>query len=98
MDKCEELIDELERAVLGNALPERASKAIFKAIEILSDPDNWFIAETLSGNIVVLKSLPDECPLRFPTLLRKMWSGGEVQQWLNEQWEVFLQQQRGQER
>ena len=25
-------------------------------------------------------------PPRFPTMLRKMWSGGEVQNWINEHW------------
>lgn len=24
----------------------------------------------------------------FPTTLRKMWSGGEVQQWINENWKM----------
>lgn len=26
-------------------------------------------------------------PPRFPTMLRKMWSGAEVQKWINENWE-----------
>lgn len=30
--------------------------------------------------------------LRFPVMLRKMWSGGEVQAWLEEQSERFLQE------
>lgn len=25
-------------------------------------------------------------PPQFPTMLRKMWSGGEVQRWINENW------------
>jgi hypothetical protein len=25
-------------------------------------------------------------PPQFPTSLRKMWSGGEVQEWINEHW------------
>lgn len=25
-------------------------------------------------------------PPQFPTMLRKMWSGGEVQKWINENW------------
>jgi hypothetical protein len=25
-------------------------------------------------------------PPRFPTMLRKMWSGGEVQAWIDEHW------------
>lgn len=29
---------------------------------------------------------PTVQPPRFPTMLRKMWSGGEVQQWLDENW------------
>jgi len=27
-----------------------------------------------------------EPPPRFPTMLRKMWSGSEVQEWINENW------------
>lgn len=30
--------------------------------------------------------------LKFPTMLRKMWSGGEVQEWLKEQAEQLRQQ------
>lgn len=30
---------------------------------------------------------PQGEPPKFPTMLRKMWSGGEVQQWINENWE-----------
>lgn len=29
---------------------------------------------------------PETKPPRFPTMLRKMWSGGEVQDWINEHW------------
>lgn len=25
-------------------------------------------------------------PPRFPTMLRRMWSGGEVQRWLDDHW------------
>lgn len=27
-------------------------------------------------------------PPRFPTMLRKMWSGTEVQEWVNENWQA----------
>jgi hypothetical protein len=30
---------------------------------------------------------PQRKPLQFPTMLRKMWSGAEVQKWINENWE-----------
>ena len=29
---------------------------------------------------------PQRKPPQFPTMLRKMWSGSEVQQWINENW------------
>lgn len=29
---------------------------------------------------------PAQQPPKFPTMLRKMWSGSEVQQWINENW------------
>lgn len=32
--------------------------------------------------------------LRFPTMLRKMWSGGEVQQWLDEQGPLYAHPER----
>ncbi|WP_455233474.1 hypothetical protein [Geopseudomonas aromaticivorans] len=31
----------------------------------------------------------EEATLRFPTMLRKMWSGGEVQEWINNQGPLF---------
>jgi hypothetical protein len=30
---------------------------------------------------------PQRKPPQFPTMLRKMWSGAEVQKWINENWE-----------
>ena len=30
-------------------------------------------------------------PPRFPTMLRKMWSGTEVQEWVNENWQALPQ-------
>jgi hypothetical protein len=30
---------------------------------------------------------PQREPPQFPTMLRKMWSGAEVQKWINENWE-----------
>ena len=32
-------------------------------------------------------SPPQRKPPQFPTMLRKMWSGAEVQKWINENWE-----------
>lgn len=29
---------------------------------------------------------PQSKPPQFPTMLRKMWSGSEVQDWINENW------------
>ena len=29
---------------------------------------------------------PEQEPPQFPIMLRKMWSGGEVQKWINENW------------
>ena len=31
---------------------------------------------------------PAQQPPQFPTMLRKMWSGAEVQQWINEHWDA----------
>jgi hypothetical protein len=32
-------------------------------------------------------SPPQRKPPQFPTMLRKMWSGAEVQKWINKNWE-----------
>ncbi|MGU2439531.1 hypothetical protein ACTXHA_03935 [Burkholderia cenocepacia] len=37
---------------------------------------------------------PQPYPLRFPTMIRKMWSGGEVQAWLNALPPLFAAQQK----
>lgn len=39
----------------------------------------------------------DPAKLRFPTMLRKMWSGGEVQQWLEEQGPLYRHQDTAQQ-
>lgn len=37
---------------------------------------------------------PAQQPPKFPTMLRKMWSGGEVQQWINENWNAAVRMRR----
>ena len=37
--------------------------------------------------------LPEPTKLYFPTMLRKMWSGGEVQDWVNEQGSTYTEAQ-----
>lgn len=36
--------------------------------------------------IPLVMARPDQQPPQFPTMLRKMWSGTEVQEWINENW------------
>lgn len=36
--------------------------------------------------IVKLADALEAKPPQFPTMLRKMWSGGEVQRWIDENW------------
>ena len=41
----------------------------------------------MSEDKITMGELGDQHPPRFPTMLRKMWSGGEVQDWINEHWQ-----------
>lgn len=56
---------------------------------------NMDAGKTLREAIGILRALQSQehqsalVDLRFPTMLRKMWSGGEVQQWLVEQGPFF---------
>jgi len=43
------------------------------------DEFHMFVLELLETKV-------DSEPPRFPTMLRKMWSGREVQEWVNEHW------------
>ena len=43
-------------------------------------------------NAKITAPQPAQQPPRFPTMLRKMWSGAEVQQWINEHWTQPSQQ------
>lgn len=43
------------------------------------------------NKLVALLRAETVSQLRFPVMLRKMWSGGEVQAWLEEQSERFMQ-------
>ena len=52
---------------------------------IIGDPDWW--ARKILGTIGALdaKAEQEAVPLKFPVMLRKMWTGDEVQEWLNKQ-------------
>ena len=39
-----------------------------------------------TGRIPLYATPPQRKPPQFPTMLRKMWSGREVQDWINENW------------
>lgn len=39
-----------------------------------------------SARMLVYTTPPHRKPPQFPTMLRKMWSGTEVQEWINENW------------
>lgn len=47
----------------------------------------WVIEEVrkLEAQVEQLRASKLEPP-QFPTMLRKMWSGGEVQRWIDEHW------------
>lgn len=59
---------------------------------------NMDAGQLLSDGIGILRVLRDQeqrgapTDLRFPTSLRKMWSGGEVQQWLDDQGPLYRNQ------
>ncbi len=48
----------------------------------LHNADN--IAKTLGVEIKDIWDIKSSKPLKFPTMLRKMWSGSEVQRWLDD--------------
>ena len=59
---------------------------------INSDFDSWVITSSEPPPYAVEKqplytAPPQRKPPQFPTMLRKMWSGAEVQKWINENWE-----------
>lgn len=42
--------------------------------------------EKLDAALAAEQPQPEAQPPRFPTMLRKMWSGGEVQAWIDQHW------------
>lgn len=47
-----------------------------------------FKNELNQAQILISKLVDDDVkpPPKFPTMLRKMWSGEEIQEWINENW------------
>lgn len=43
--------------------------------------------DSISVGTQLYTTPPQRKPPQFPTMLRKMWSGAEVQKWINENWE-----------
>ena len=66
---------------------DEALRLALETFESMSHKDSIFAGE-FDEEITAIKAAleaKDEPP-RFPTMLRKMWSGGEVQNWINEHW------------
>ncbi len=72
-------------------MTEQEKKAMRQALEALKNlASDLGKLEDEVPSIAELQSILDQQPAtqppRFPTMLRKMWSGGEVQAWINENW------------
>ena len=84
MTKDEALEKKAENArELGlNYEPVAYVKTVIEALYENSDPVSVEAAELLER----IYTPPQRKPPQFPTMLRKMWSGNEVQDWINENW------------
>jgi transposase-like protein len=63
-------------------------EAITSIKQALAQPEQEPVIDK-SAAIRIATSLgwePKRKPPQFPTMLRKMWSGAEVQEWINENW------------
>jgi len=80
-DQLQQIVNNLERCLT------RDSKHEFLRVWIR----DW-TEHKLSKRTSAALEAKDEPP-RFPTMLRKMWSGREVQDWINENWVTPLQQE-----
>ena len=76
--------------VLENHAPIVGKTAIIALRERLAQPEQSIYCaqcEALAKELVELYSdRPKRQPPQFPNMLRKMWSGAEVQEWINEHW------------
>lgn len=62
-----------------------ALKLALEALEVATTPLAKDRQEVLRANTVIREALAQQRErVLFPTMLRKMWSGGEVQVWLDE--------------
>jgi hypothetical protein len=61
--------------------------ALRLALEALKDRSSLMKWQEAITAIKASLEAKDEPP-RFPTMLRKMWSGTEVQEWVNENWQA----------
>ena len=78
VDRLEEELAEAKRSytVLKDTFANQVQQAVKRARMEWAKEDKAALAR---HDAEVIESL------RFPTMLRKMWSGGEVQQWLDNQ-------------
>jgi len=53
-----------------------------------------FVTDVYYLDHALVETAQEPVSLRFPTMLRKMWSGGEVQKWLDEQGPLFAHLER----
>lgn len=86
--RCKEL-----ESVMGKVLDELVSKFSFK-IELIELIHNALSTPTTDEHLHKLFNewLGEPVKLKFPTMLRKMWSGAEVQQWLDERQPLYSNQ------
>jgi len=77
----------------GNPLTkydEALQRAIDAGVEALAThKESLLVQPTIKESLKVEQPVQEPVALKFPTMLRKMWSGGEVQEWLDKQQSLY---------
>ncbi len=66
---------------------DEAMKLALEALEAALSDDQPYLRRSEKAVEAIRQALAEpSAPPKFPTALRKMWSGTEVQEWINENW------------
>ena len=93
LEAVEEAIQAGDWKVDGACDPDLAIRRAKQALAQEQEPFGYFkaepfgwtdCAETDEGAVALYTTPPQRPRVVFPTMLRKMWSGSEVQAWLDE--------------
>ncbi len=83
LDSLDGVINELQEVVAEAEKQEPVAEVLMHNGEKIIDASMAFFDSAPIGTVLYTHPQPKREHVQFPTMLRRMWSGGDVQAWLD---------------